>query len=150
MRRVRPVGVLLVVGLSLSVFGCGGGKGKVAGSVTLNGQPLPDARLEFRDKSNPALTLADIRADAQGKFELLSDPKARGPRLPPGTYIVLVSKLVDKDGKSPSEEDYGMKLAANELHNSLPDKYNDLNNPQFTVEVKEDTKTLPPFDVKGQ
>lgn len=49
LRITHGVGVLLALG-ALAVAGCGGGPklGKVYGTVTLDGQPLPNAKVTFQ------------------------------------------------------------------------------------------------------
>jgi hypothetical protein len=137
--------------LGLSVAGCGGGGGtKITGSVTLDGQPLPDARLEFHPKNNLNLAVADVRTDQQGQFEIAPRPKGGKTGLAPGQYVVLVRKLVDKDGNVPNQEDYGQLEAAGQLVNKLPAKYSDSAFPQITVDVSADTKTLPPIELKSK
>jgi hypothetical protein len=156
MRRVSPVGAVLIGLLGLTVVGCSGNKRKITGSVTLDGQPVADARVEFLLQSSKDAPVANVRTDQQGNFEVPPRPKGGGPGLPPGQYVVLIRKLVDKaTGNVPAEsdnpaEDYGQLEAAGKLVNKLPAKYSNPPFPLLTVEVKADTKTLPPFELKSK
>lgn len=152
MSRVCPVGAVLIGLLGLTVAGCSGGSGaKITGSVTLDGQPLSDARVEFHPRDNLNLSVAVAQTNQEGKFEILARPKSK-EILPPGEYVVFVRKLVDKSGNVPSAEDYGQKEAAGELVNKVPAKYSDRNFPQnlIKVEVKSDTKVLSPFELTSK
>lgn len=139
---------LLIALLVFVLAGCSGGK-KITGTVTLNGQPLADARLEFHPKNNLSVAVADAKTDAQGNYEI--PPRPRGSEgLPPGQYVVLVRKLVDKSGAIPSPEDYGQLEAAGKLKNAVPAQYSDVGFPKITIDVSADTKTLPPIELKGK
>jgi len=139
---------VLVALLGFVLAGCSGGK-KITGTVTLNGQPLADARVEFHPKDNLNLSVADVKTDAQGNYEIPPRPKG-GEGLRPGQYVVLVRKLVDKSGAVPSPEDYGQLEAAGKLKNAVPPQYSDTAFPKITMDVSADTKTLPPIELKGR
>ncbi|HEY7311763.1 MAG TPA: hypothetical protein VH643_20540 [Gemmataceae bacterium] len=148
MNRVCSMGMVVISLLSVSMTGCSGGGGKLTGSVNLNGKPLADARVEFHPKDNLNLSAADVRTDQQGHFEILPRPKG-GKSLPPGQYVVLVRKLVDKQGNVPDDENYGQLEAAGQLINQVPPRYGDRDFPQINVEINSDTKEIPPFELKG-
>lgn len=149
MRR-RDFAAAVLMGLvGLTLAGCSGGAGKISGTVNLDGQPLADARVEFHPKQALQQSLADVRTDAQGHFEVQPRPKSR-ESLPPGQYVVLIRKLVDDKGNVPGDEDYGQLEAAGKLRNKVPQRYNDRDFPQITVEVKPDTKEFPPFELKSK
>jgi hypothetical protein len=155
MRRVSLVAAVLIGLLSLTAVGCSGNKGKITGSVTLDGQPVADAQVEFLLQSNKNAPVANVRTDQQGNFAVLPRPKGGGPGLPPGQYVVLIRKMVDKSGNVPPDsdnpaEDYRQLEAAGKLVNKLPAKYNDPPFPVLTVEVKSDTKELKPFELKSK
>jgi hypothetical protein len=150
MRLASVVGVALVAALSLSAAGCGGGgkAPKINGSVTLDNKPYADAKVEFHPRDNVNMISAEAWTDADGKFEIPPRPKASGPGLPAGSYVVIVKKWVDKDGKIPSPEDRGMLDAAGGaggVKNVAPAKYGDTAFPNLTIEVKEGATALDPI-----
>jgi hypothetical protein len=147
-----PSSLLLGIGLLMaSACGCSGGKGpKVTGSVTLNGQPLADAQVVFEPVTRKSgLGGAVTRTDQDGKFEVRPQPKS-GQTLKPGKYVVLITKLVDKNGNVPSAEEFAQLQRARALRNTLPPRYNDKDFPQFPVDIKEGDNHLPPFAVKSK
>jgi len=129
--------------------GCSGGGGKITGSVTLDGQPLTDARVEFHPSETLNLTVADVRTDQQGHFEVPPRPKGK-EGLPPGKYVVFVRKLVDKKGNVPNDEEYGQLEAAGQLINKVPERYSSFDSPSLSADVTKDTKELPPFQLKSR
>lgn len=149
MKRLSLFGALLIGVLSFSVAGCSAGGNKITGSVNLDGKPLADARVEFRPRDNLNVPAADARTDPAGKFEILPRPRS-DQILPPGEYVVFVRKLVDKTGNVPSDEDYGQLEAAGQLINKVPAHYSDSAFPQLTVNIKADTRNLPPFELKSR
>ena len=148
MRRACSLGVISIGLLTLTMAGCSGGGKKITGSVNFNGKPLTDARVAFHPKDNRNLSAADVRTDQQGHFEILPRPKG-GASLPPGQYVVLIRKLVDKQGNVPNDETYGQLEAAGQLRNLVPTQYSDRNFPQINVEIKSDTQEIPLIELKG-
>jgi len=87
--RVIP-GVLLA-----TVVGCGslGSNFKeVTGSITLDGEPLEEAKVEFYPKAEGASS-AFAYIDARGRFELVFAGTKKGTQ--PGLYAVSISKVED-------------------------------------------------------
>jgi hypothetical protein len=109
----------------LTLLGCSGGSGSsITGVVTLDGQPLPDAEVEFIpfDRSQ-GLGSDLVRTDSAGRFEIKPHPRKAG--LKPGKYSVMVSKWIDPKTKQPlAPEDVGMQKAAGTAANIVPLKYN--------------------------
>jgi hypothetical protein len=139
---------LALFGLTTLVLpGCGKGVSQIEGTATLDGQPLADATVTFYPSDKPEHMAATARTDKEGKFVLL---RPGGPALAPGKYNVTVRKMVDKKGNVPNEEDYGQLEAAGLLVNRLPRQYGDPAFPKISVEVKSDTKALPPIEVKSK
>lgn len=149
MRRVYLLGAVLSGVLSVTVAGCSSGTNKITGAVHFNGQPLADARVEFHPRDNLNMAVADVRTDREGKFEVRPRPRSKEV-LPPGQYVVFVRKLVDQKGNVPNDEEYGQLEAAGQLSNQVPDSYSDRFFPQITVDIKPDTRSLDPFELKGQ
>jgi hypothetical protein len=148
MQRTSWLAALVVGSLALLSCGCSGGGSKITGSVTLESQPLSGATVVFLpvgDKYSPG---ERTKTGADGKFTIIPR-KGATEALAPGKYVVLITRMVDKNGKVPSDEQYGMMEMSGELHNQLPDKYNDKNNPQaITVDIQAGDNDLKPFDVK--
>jgi len=146
--------LLLLVSLSvlcISFAGCGPSGPSVSGTVTLDGQPLSDAELQFAS-FDPAQRLGaeTVRSDAQGKFTI--EPQARKTPLRPGKYGVRVYKWVDKKtGQVPSAEDLEQLKLAGKLKNLVPAKYGDLeSNPVTTVEIHSGTNNDVKIELRGR
>jgi len=141
---------LYVLGLCLAVTACGPTPGpKVTGSVNLDGKPLTQARVVFIAKEKGVGTTGQAVTDANGNFEVLPDPRD-GRTLTPGNYAVLITKMVDKKGNMPSEEDAGQLQAAGLLRNAVPNRYGSEEETQLKAEIKSGENKLPPFELKGK
>ena len=73
---------------ALLLTGCGGGPtlGEVEGTVTLDGAPLPHAKVEFQ----PAAGAPSVgETDAAGKYKLMYSPDNDGAL--PGTHTVRIT-----------------------------------------------------------
>jgi hypothetical protein len=146
MNRAR---LYLVVGtgfLALAASGCAGTGGpKVTGAVTLDGQSLADAQVIFEPvRRRSGLGGGAARTGPDGRFEIRPHPRT-GQTLKPGKYVVVITKLVDRNGSVPSPEEFAQLEAAHLLRNLLPSRYNDRAFSEFKVEIKEgdnDLKTL--------
>jgi hypothetical protein len=107
--RVSSVGMAL----TLAFMGCGGNAGgppefaerlvPVSGTVTLNGQPLSGATVQFLlPRQATSGEMAEGVTDSSGKYELQTHmaqataAERRGAL--PGEYIVVVSKIEMPDG----------------------------------------------------
>lgn len=103
---------LLMLGV-LGLAGCGSGKiGHVEGTVTLDGQPLPYARLEFFPQGGGGLSAG--RTDENGYYELYYGREGMGAEI--GEHLVQIRTA----GSGPSEGDYGSKAPE-----KIPVQYND-------------------------
>ncbi|WP_050986309.1 hypothetical protein [Schlesneria paludicola] len=99
--------------LLLSVVGCGGSSGtpplgQVTGAVTINGEPLKDALVQFEPttgRGSSAIT------NAAGKYDLVYVDQTRGALV--GEHTVRITTYVEED--SP---------AAAKFKESIPKKYN--------------------------
>jgi hypothetical protein len=141
--------------------GCSGGKGKITGTVKVNGTPVEGAKVEFRPsdkKLGRSITYAYTGPD--GKFELLP-PRGASEALKPGKYVVLITKWVDKKtGKVPSEEERGQLEARlgpqpegsmlRKYRNDIPREYSDEAFPKITVEIKAGSNEPFAWDLKGK
>jgi hypothetical protein len=121
---------LLVAAASAALFpGCAGKPvTKVLVTLTLDKAPLTDATVKLLPKDDPSLGdgCEGITA-SDGKVELVPNPKKR---LKAGRYVVLVKKLVSKDG-SPFklDEDIAVRSSSGDwtfgAQNLVPAAYND-------------------------
>jgi hypothetical protein len=105
--RDRTLGLAsLAVGLAafLPLAGCGSGGpelGTVQGTVTLDGNPLPDAKIEFQPQGDGSPSYAST--DAQGRYELMYGIDKPGAM--PGEHVVRIStfRVVSESGEAPRE-----------------------------------------------
>ena len=100
---MRSAFLLCLVGL---VVGCGGGHeiGTVSGTVTLDGEPLADARINFQpsgDTRNPGIGSFG-RTNAKGEYSLtLIDEKGEGAIV--GRHRVMI-KAVRAGNADPADD----------------------------------------------
>jgi hypothetical protein len=106
------------------------GDARVSGRVTLDGEPVPDARIVFRseDENNRSFP---TQSDEQGYYRL--GPGRRG--IPPGKYRVAVTKMTRPDGKSPSGERPPDAEESGLLQNTLPRAYGDVNSSPLQYDI---------------
>ena len=115
-KACRILGLYLV-----ALLGCGSGDiGQVVGTVTLDGKPLPNARLEFFPADGGGLSAG--RTDANGKYELFYGREAMGAEV--GEHLVQIRTA----GAGPAEGDYGSSAAE-----KLPVRYNNKSELKRTV-----------------
>ncbi len=92
-RRHRGAAVWLAALCAGAAWGCGESGEKfvpVAGTVTLDGQPLPAGSVSFQpdaSKGNTSLHIPIGQIDAQGRYEVVTVGRKGAP---PGWYKVLV------------------------------------------------------------
>lgn len=123
-------------GLFLFVVGCGDGEGLVPaeGTVTLDGTPLPGAKVDFVPQSAEGIP-ATAETNAEGKFEIRTPQGKRGTK--PGSYKVVVTKKNLPPGYNPDQGAYD----PNELKELVPLPYSDPEKTTLTATV-EPGKTL--------
>ncbi len=149
---------LLILAILLSAAlasGCSSGKGgKVKGRVLLDGKPLADAQVVFHLKDAAAAANQAI-TDAEGNF--LVQPDAAGRTLSPGSYVVYITKYVQKDGTVPSAEDLDMQIASGTLRNVVPSRYGPPSTEAdttatspLTADIHNGDNDLPPFELKSR
>lgn len=139
-RLYLPWFAILAVGL----VGCGTGSGlvKVRGTVTLDGQPLPNALVTFISKSGEGVT-ATGTTNAQGEFVMQTYKPGDGVK--PGEYKVTVQyseSVADsaampalKEGQSMKDAFMAAQKVAEQNRNKrpkyvIPPKYS---NPSMTI-----------------
>lgn len=133
---------------------CFGGCGQkengpaISGSVLLDDKPLANARVHFMavDKTG---SVNSAKTGANGKFTITPDPRS-GRTLTPGSYKVLISKLVDAKGDTLEEEDAAQQEAAGKLRNVVPPKYNNPDEGVLNATIKAGVNQLEPFQLKSK
>jgi hypothetical protein len=115
----------------MALLGCGGESGPVlvpvAGTVTVDGKPIPGAGVSFRadaGKGNTTGHAPAATADAQGKYEVTVGPRKGAP---PGWYKVVVSAPVPPKSGGDAPAPVAVPFAA---------KYTDPNTTDLSIEVK--------------
>lgn len=130
---------LVAIGVSL-IVGCGGGGDpdvvSVTGTVTMDGQPLPNATVVFisgQGRPSGAIT------DENGQYELNYTGDQKGARI--GTNRVQITTA-----QGPSETMEGEPVAA--VPETVPKKYNDQSELEF--EVTADGENVANFDLESK
>jgi hypothetical protein len=147
MTRRYPLLALAAVALAA---GCGRqpAGATAAGRLTLDGRPLPDALVQLYPKDDLSLGLYYGSTDADGRFTLRG---REGPVLKPGRYVVLVKRLVKKDGKPPGpDEDQTAYVMPGSLRNTVPEVYSDRERSPHTVELVAGHNDLPTLELKSR
>jgi hypothetical protein len=129
--------------------GCGGSGGgtRVQGKVLLNDKPLAGAEVLLEGKEKGAEGGYGGKTNEQGEFDITS---TGSKPIKPGTYRVLISKYVDKQGRTPDPEEFEQMRARGELVNLLPHEYSDPASSDLFAEVKEGVNVLKPFSLRGR
>ena len=144
-------GVLVLAGCSKSNKGPVFDLTPVAGTVTLDGKPLPDAEVAFylQGTAPTGYYGSAARTDAEGKYQLLTGV-AQGAL--PGNYKVTVSRITDSNGGAVKLEE-GMDLEQlkmlGQAKESLPPNYTDLSQTVLTTTVEKEKSDGYNFDLKS-
>jgi hypothetical protein len=137
---MRPLFLFVLTSLAA---GCGGSKvGLVSGKVTLDGKPLPNARINFQPIGDTAYTGVGSfgQADEHGEYTLkLIDGKATGAIV--GKHRVAISAY--DEGKAPDPSDDRKKGPPDRV----PLRYNVQT--ELTFDVKPGPNTAN-FDLKSR
>ena len=142
--RVPLVAVLLAMPV---VLGCGSAGGDrpttypVAGTVTMNGQPVADANLNFQLADGTRGTVGVT--DAQGRYELTTFTADDGAL--PGEYRVAVTQFEKPAPGAAVDEDhpnYDPDAPAFVPQNLLPDRYANPETSGLTATVTEGPNTV--------
>lgn len=86
-------GIVLVAALMLFCVGCGGDMGRVSGTITLDGKPLPDAIITFYPQGGEGGRASAGRTDAEGNYELTYSRSEKGAKV--GEHLVTITTAVD-------------------------------------------------------
>ncbi|WP_254513780.1 carboxypeptidase-like regulatory domain-containing protein [Anatilimnocola floriformis] len=129
-RRVLGLALLLC---AFAVTGCGSGLGDVTGTVTLEGQPLPNVNVMFENTQKN--TRATGTTDAAGKYRLSTNAKDDGATL--GDCKIAVNQ----PGPADSSKGEGPRI--------FPVRYERADSSGFTYTVKAGKNTYD-MDLKKQ
>jgi hypothetical protein len=144
MNRLFRFLVIPLAASSLWFAGCSGEPTNpnlvpVAGTVTLDNQPLADASITFIPVGTTAGQGGTGRTGPDGKYELMHFREGKG--VDPGEYMVVISKMVQRDG---SPIPVGTLSAAEmDIRDVIPRKYSDYNNSTLKATVANGS---PPLD----
>lgn len=130
----------IILACLVSLVGCGGDGlhlATVDGIVTLNGEPLAEARIVFYPEGGGRLSHAIT--DLDGSYSLVYVDGIRGAL--PGTHKVSISTFVEAD---PDSDDALIKMGQREL---LPPQYNSLTT--LTAELSPGQSEKLDFDLKA-
>ena len=128
-----PSPLALGLPLCLMLMGCGGGDDPplvpVSGIVTLDGQPLAEANVQFV----PASGWGSLgRTDETGRYELLYRGREKGAT--PGRHQVQISTRIEPDGDSADP------VIQQGREESVPAKYNAYSTLEADVEPGSDVE----------
>lgn len=125
--RSLPVLVAALVAFGV-LAGCGGDAAlvEVTGTVTYQGQPVPDANVLFQPEGGPPAT---GQTDSQGHFSLNTGGR---PGVPAGTSQVAVTAYEDVRTVEPGEAD---PEGYSEVRSLIPEKYANMVSSPLTAEV---------------
>jgi hypothetical protein len=96
MHRTGYVGAVVML---LGIIGCGDGLKRVPvqGKITVKGEPLADAVIQFLPAGSTKGEGGIGRSDGGGNFTLVGSREGHSG-VAPGEYKVRVSRIVDRDG----------------------------------------------------
>lgn len=143
MNRMLKTLVVPAAACSLLLAGCGGEGTNpnlvpVAGTVTLDNQPLAGASITFIPTGATAGQGGTGQTGPDGKYELTHFREGKG--VDPGEYSVVVSKMVQRDG---SPIPAGTLSAAElDIRESIPQRFSDYNGSSLKATVAPGGATL--------
>jgi hypothetical protein len=148
LQLVASTGVAVALAFALALLpGCSTGSTvtKVMVDLKLDTQPLSEADVQLLPKDDPSLgDGCSGRTAADGKVEIIPNPKKP---LKPGRYVVLVKKLVGKDGAAfKLDEDIAVRPGREGpggSHNILPPIYSERERSPFIVTLTAGENTVP-------
>ncbi|NQW47776.1 MAG: hypothetical protein HQ464_08415 [Planctomycetes bacterium] len=124
-RGVTAVG--LIASICLLSSGCGGGKemGRVSGTATYRGKPVPDAVVRFPPKQKPP---GLARTDDKGRYTLNTLRKGDGGFA--GTSVVTITPWIE-----PLDSITGGKPPPERPRPNIPERYRQAATSPLTAEV---------------
>lgn len=129
-----------------AIIGCSDGKidtESVVGKVTLDGQPVADATVNFSPAVEGKGTASYAKTDANGEYKLQTLLGRADAGTTPGDYIVTVSKseMVDT-GKTITSSD-GTTSPEKKPKELMPAKYVDAKTTPLKATVKQGANNIP-------
>ena len=139
------------------ILGCPGNKGPkvypVSGTITMDGQPLPGAKVVFMptNPGGPALS-ATGQTDESGKFTVQTSSGTAAGGTTEGEYKVTVRKTRDEwDGHSYLPNPGGEPIKDSKAVDDLPPIYGKVAETPFSATVTKDkTKNVYTFDLQSK
>jgi len=141
MKRYSVLFVAVAATAATLCSGCSSGGGevkKILIALTMDKTPLTDAEVSLLPKDDPNLGEGcNGKTASDGKVEIVANPKKP---LKPGRYVVLVQKLVSKDGTPfKQEEDVAVRPSMRSkvfgAENVIPAAYSDKDRALLIVEL---------------
>ncbi|HZL88444.1 MAG TPA: hypothetical protein VFB96_08745 [Pirellulaceae bacterium] len=156
--RLFPTLVVLFGTAAVLAAGCNLGPSfkltPVSGTVKMNGQPLPDADVQFvYDGTPPEEFLGSMgKTDANGKYELTTN---KGKGTIDGKFKVIVSKYTDKSGNPVKENleggiDLQQLIQSGDAIQAVPPQYSDITQTKETAQVVSGTPLVKDIDIVKQ
>lgn len=103
----------------------------VSGQITLNGEPLEGAAVDFLPMTEGITTRAGANTNAKGEFQIA---KAKG--LLPGEYSVSIYSAISFDPKTKERATHETNPDSMIMRVLTPPEYNDQTEQRFTVSPK--------------
>ena len=123
--------------LVVLVGGCGSGDlGNVSGTVTLDGQPLPNAQVTFMPDEGGGPSFGET--DAQGKYTLTHNSGDSGAV--PGKHTVSIEMIEEEQDYDAAGTDEGTLELKQDSKKRLPARYNEAS--ELTAEVEQGSTTV--------
>lgn len=122
----RIAALILITGISMGMVGCGTaeGLGRVTGVVKLDGQPVPDASVEFTPVDGKGLTSYG-RTDKSGYYEMMATRTEKGAAIGQNRVKISTHEVIDNSHSVPEK---------------IPTKYNSAT--ELSADVKSGSNTF--------
>ena len=104
LRNARPL-ILSGLCLALLISGCSGtddGYGRVQGVVKLDGEPLPDATVEFTPVNGVGMTTYG-RTDSRGEYDMMASEKKWGSAVGMNKVKISTYDVIDSSHSIPEK-----------------------------------------------
>ncbi len=150
MRPQQIARLVLLAGVVFNTYGCGSSNPAapdVSGVVTLDDTPLPGAVVRLLP-NDPQSRAATVKTNESGMFIIEPHPTT-GETLSPGTYKIVISKVVDQQGNAIEDEDVDQLKAAGMARETLPGKYSRPDMTELKAEIKIDEPNELMFPLSG-
>lgn len=113
MSSLRTFKALLALLVCVSLLGCSDPNmptlGEVSGKITMDGNPVPMARIVFQPQNGPSCM---AEADAEGNYEIMFDTNTPGAVLGPNVVSISTHRFARENGELVEHKE------------TIPSKYN--------------------------